>query len=350
MGLTATPRGVTTPSGLRITVDDPSQVALARRAAADLATVSGFDGEDRSRVELAATELATNLFAHAGGGTLIVQPERGGGPPGLLLLALDHGPGFRNVAAALRDGFSTAGTPGNGLGAIQRTADHLDVYSVPARGSVVAARFGPGPSTQAGARRSLRWTALSVPRAGEDANGDLVVVTSARDPFRVTLIDGVGHGPAAATGSGTGARALLGRPEAGPADLVDALGVTLRGTRGAVAASAQVHLAARVLTYAAIGDVCGSLVGPERSTGLVTLDGTVGLTRRWARPHVEPWSERSLLVMHTDGIADRWSLDDHPGLSLRDPALICGVLMRDYATRADDATVLVVREQVQPAP
>ena len=59
-----------------------------------------------------------------------------------LCCAIDHGPGM-NVDACLRDGFSTAGTAGTGLGAIRRLAHQFEAFSTPA-GTIVSAGFGPG--------------------------------------------------------------------------------------------------------------------------------------------------------------------------------------------------------------
>ena len=53
------------------------------------------------------------------------------------------------------------------------------------------------------------------------------------------------------------------------------------------------------------------------------------------------WNADSLLVMHSDGLATRWQLDKYPGLAMRHPALIAGVLYRDFSRGRDDVTVLV---------
>jgi hypothetical protein len=46
--------------------------------------------------------------------------------------------------------------------------------------------------------------------------------------------------------------------------------------------------------------------------------------------------------MHSDGLLSRWSLDVYPGLARRDPALLAGVLYRDFRRGRDDVTVLAV--------
>ena len=68
------------------------------------------------------------------------------------MLALDKGPGMADVARCLRDGYSTAGSPGNGLGAVARLSSFFDVYSNPRTGTALLARLWSEPPT-AGARR-----------------------------------------------------------------------------------------------------------------------------------------------------------------------------------------------------
>ena len=88
-------------------VQDGTAIGSARRAAVALAEASGASEEVTARVALVATELATNLVRHGGGGTLIVQ--RAAAEAGLEMVALDRGPGISHLDEAVRDGFAPAG-------------------------------------------------------------------------------------------------------------------------------------------------------------------------------------------------------------------------------------------------
>ena len=63
---------------------------------------------------------------------------------GVEILALDKGPGIRDLERSLRDGYSTAGGAGTGLGAISRLSSEFDVYSPPGKGTALLARIWPG--------------------------------------------------------------------------------------------------------------------------------------------------------------------------------------------------------------
>ena len=89
------------------------------------------------RVGIVATELATNLVRHGGGGELLLQPFDHGGHVEIELLAIDRGAGMADVQRCMRDGFSTGGTPGTGLGAVRRLSSVFGVYSqMPDQGTV----------------------------------------------------------------------------------------------------------------------------------------------------------------------------------------------------------------------
>src|SRR4051794_4686280 len=125
----------------RIPVRDPTDVATARRRIVGLAMQQGYGETDAGRVAIVATELAQNLLRHGGGGEMLAGPDASDQAT-LEVLALDKGPGMADVAACMRDGFSTGGTPGNGLGAVQRLARQLLIYSCPGAGTAVLARLG----------------------------------------------------------------------------------------------------------------------------------------------------------------------------------------------------------------
>jgi anti-sigma regulatory factor (Ser/Thr protein kinase) len=130
-------------------VDHASAVGDARRTARDLARSAHLDASATGKLELAVTELATNLLQHAGEGDLLLRGTNGVAPA-VEVLALDRGPGMADPAACMRDGHSTAGTQGTGLGAVRRMAAEFDLLSRPARGppsSPRSARPRPGPWT-----------------------------------------------------------------------------------------------------------------------------------------------------------------------------------------------------------
>src|SRR5262245_60096342 len=107
---------------LVFSINEVSEIAHVRREVSAVAKGIGFDEAKIGKVALIVTEACANVVKHAHSGELIVRELNGDGA-GLEVLALDKGPGIPSVADALRDGYSTAGTPGTGLGAVQRLSD-----------------------------------------------------------------------------------------------------------------------------------------------------------------------------------------------------------------------------------
>src|SRR5262249_47611672 len=150
---------------LAVPVAESSQVGEVRRRASDLARQLGFDESDAGRVALAATEAATNIVKHAGRGEVLLRALGYDGAAGIELIALDRGPGMANVAESLRDGHSTAGSPGYGLGSLARAAPGLDIYSQVGNGTIVRCELWPASAAPDGA--GLEIGAVSVAKPGE---------------------------------------------------------------------------------------------------------------------------------------------------------------------------------------
>lgn len=334
-----------------VNINEPTRVGEARRRASALAGDLGFDETERGRVSLVVTEAASNLLKHAGGGELIVQ-GRGGDRAGdwLEILALDRGAGMSDVGRCLTDGYSTAGSLGTGLGAIARLSDDHGIYSRPGVGTAVWARLDSGPAVREAAGVVSSLAAVSVPAPGEIECGDDWAIELGRGRSLIMVVDGLGHGPAAADA----ARAALGvfraRPAEGPVGLIEAAHGALRGTRGAAMAIAQVDPGLGRVEYAGVGNICGVIIDGRdgRTTSMVSHVGTVGHVVRKIQAFQYAWSPDSLLVMHSDGVATRWDLTRYLGLLRREPALIAGILYRDFRRGRDDATVLVLREGGAP--
>ncbi len=127
-----------------LTVEDPSAVAGCRAAALALASRLEFPAARADALALAVTEAASNLHKHARQGSMLLRITRAGGSPGIEMVTIDAGPGLGDVPAALRDGHTTSGTLGIGLGAISRLADFCDLYSMPGHGTALVARVPAG--------------------------------------------------------------------------------------------------------------------------------------------------------------------------------------------------------------
>jgi anti-sigma regulatory factor (Ser/Thr protein kinase) len=332
-----------TASHLAVDVRDPSQVGEARRAAVKLSQELGFDEEAGGRVALVATELGTNLVRHAQGGRLLLAAR--GGPPGVgsvEMLSLDEGPGMADLAACRRDGYSTAGTPGTGLGAIERMSDEFSIASTPGRGTIAVARvFAQRLKEQS---TGFRIGGLSACAPGETVCGDSFAVSTGGQQASVIVADGLGHGPGAAEASQAAVK-VFDSAAAGssPAQVLERSHAALRITRGAAVAVAQLDAARGTLVFAGAGNIAGRIVSGVSDRSLLSQHGTVGLQMRRVQELHYEWPAHALLILHSDGIATRWTLNDTLGLLQSDPLVIAAWLLREHSRGRDDATAVVIR-------
>jgi hypothetical protein len=160
------------------------------------------------------------------------------------------------------------------------------------------------------------------------------------------VADGLGHGPMARQASNEAVRIACENSSATVERLLELMHAALRPTRGAAASIAQFDLQAREIRFAGVGNVSGTIVGPDAAKSMAAHNGTLGHSLLKVRSFTYPWPVDGVLIMFSDGLGTHWKLDKYPGLSRKHPALIAGVLYRDFNRGRDDVTVIAVREQV----
>jgi len=324
-----------------IPVTESSQAGHARRIASTLAVRLGFKEEAAGKVALVTSEAAKNLAAHAREGLILLRALHEGPHVGVEVLAVDKGPGMADVSRCMQDGYTTAGTGGSGLGAMRRMSSTFDIYSQPGVGTALLAQLW---ADKPPARMSMDVGAVCVAMAGEEVCGDAWSVDrvegeSAR--YRFLVADGLGHGPDAARASRAAVVSFL---EQGGADMLQVMRGAheeMRSTRGAAVALAELRARDGKLEFVGVGNISAAIVSPSGIQRLVSMNGTLGhqMSRLQSFPYA--WTPVSRLVMCSDGLATQWRVDRYPGLLSHHPALLAGVLYRDFCRGRDDATVLV---------
>ncbi len=317
-------------------IADSSDVGAARRTAAQLAHAAGLDETARGRIAIVVNELANNILKHATCGTLLLQ-RIGRGGAGVEIIAIDAGPGMSNIDKCLADGYSTGGTAGNGLGAVQRLSNEFDIWSA-ASGTVVMSRV-LGDATD----RSVAGVGgICVALKGEDACGDAWAVRRDDGSVLILVVDGLGHGLHASDAAQSALATFQESLSGSARQLVEQMHETMQTTRGGAVAVARVEPDARQVNYCAVGNIAGRLQHSEGSRGLMSNNGIVGGKFRRLQEISYPWSGRAQMILHSDGLQSRWALESYPGLTSRHPAIIAAVLFRDFRRGHDDTTVVVL--------
>jgi Stage II sporulation protein E (SpoIIE) len=267
---------------------------------------------------------------------MLLRIARQDGSPGIEMVTIDAGPGFRDAAAALRDGHSTSGTLGIGLGAIRRLADFCDLYSVPGQGTALVARFWPTPHPGA-----APYAGLVRPITGETECGDIFGAVETDGRLTGVLCDGLGHGPLAATAALEGVAAVLEDPAGEPAVLIERAHRRMAHTRGG--AIAVVQVTGQVAWFAGLGNVAATILADGARKGMLSVPGIAGHQARTIRQFEYTAPPGAAVILHSDGISGRWEPAALPGLNARDPLLVAATLLAQAGSRRDDAGVLVLK-------
>jgi anti-sigma regulatory factor (Ser/Thr protein kinase) len=329
-----------------ISVTESSQVAEARRHAVRVAQASGLSEALQGRAALVVTEAATNLVKYGRGGYVLVRHYAEPVAQGLEVLVLDRGPGIARIDESMDDGFSTGGSLGYGLGAIARLSSQFEVYTAAGAGTAIMARLDDerDPTAPLPRTRPLAVGGVTTPKSGQEACGDAWSCRWIDGAFWITSVDGLGHGPQAASAAAEAVRVFhAGDGNRTPYDVLRDAHKALKATRGAVMAVAAIRPALGTLDFAGVGNISALLIQDHDQRRLPSMDGTVGYSVRTIREQSYSWTPSSMLVLASDGLSTRWNLAEQAGLLTRHPSLVAAVLHRDYARGLDDASVAVVK-------
>jgi anti-sigma regulatory factor (Ser/Thr protein kinase) len=325
-----------------VLISEITQVGEARRRALQAAAAAGFNETDCGKAAIIASELATNQARYATGGEIHLSTYGGTGRC-LDIVAIDRGPGIENVARSLTDGYSTGGTSGTGLGAAQRLATEFEIFSTQPKGTVIVCRLRDDQAKDD--NTPFKWGVASRPAPHETVSGDSWSIAKCDGQLAISMVDGLGHGPEAAAAAAQAISAFESDPFRTLPAICELSHTRMRGTRGGALAVAHLDVRAATLKYVGVGNIAGHLraVPGETGRGLFSHNGTVGVQIRKIQEFIYECPDEGLLVMHSDGLQTRWSLEAYPGLAFRHPAAIAAVLYRDFTRGKDDVTVAVVR-------
>ena len=112
-------------------------VVRLRQLLRERAVAAGFSLVDQTKMITAASELARNTVQYGGGGEAHIVPVTNGSRTGIKLAFVDHGPGIADVELALKDGYTSGGGLGLGLGGAKRLSDEFHIDTTPGSGTTI---------------------------------------------------------------------------------------------------------------------------------------------------------------------------------------------------------------------
>jgi serine/threonine-protein kinase RsbT len=128
-----------TPNNDALPIRSGEDVVRVRQAVRDKAIRLGFSLIEQTKIVTAASELARNTLEHGHGGTCRLEEVTSGARRGVRLTFEDNGPGIADIALALKDGYTSGGGLGLGMGGAKRLMSELEVQSKVGEGTRVQA-------------------------------------------------------------------------------------------------------------------------------------------------------------------------------------------------------------------
>lgn len=295
-------------------------------------------------VAIAISELASNLVKHrVTEGKIIIREIRGDGNKGIEVISSDLGPGIVDIDLAMTDGYSTAGSLGIGLPAVNRLMDEFQIRSHIGEGSLITTHKWVKPEMPYMPVPELDLSVFSRPLPGQRYNGDAYFVKRYEDKITFAVIDGLGHGQDAHEAAQAAVDCLENYYRRPFAEIFQLCHQRLKRTRGAAMSLCRINLKDRVMTHAGIGNVQTRVYSSEAAPAPFCINGALGVAIRTVKVDDYPLPENSTIIMFSDGILGRFSPDNIHGFLSQKPQILGKRIMDSYARDNDDATIIVGR-------
>ena len=188
----------------------------------------------------------------------------------------------------------------------------------------------------------LDYASFGRPCVGERVSGDNAIIEENNGFVFLGIIDVLGHGVDANALSLKIEKFLQKNWTTNVTETLLNLHENCKGTIGAAAGLGVLNVKTKELSYCGVGNTVIRVFG-QRSRRLYSTDGIVGSRIRTPVEQKLYLTPKDILVLYTDGIKDRFDLDDYPQILYQSPASIVRNIVRRFEKVYDDATCIVVR-------
>jgi len=325
-------------------ISSPAEVIAIRRISKEIARNIGFDERVQEEIVLVVSELASNIIKYANRGIVTLTPVFLPEKNGLMIEATDSGPGF-NENNALKDGFSSSGTLGCGLGAVNRMMDEFDIHTSENKQTgtrIVCKRWLRSKSSFNG-QCPFDVGIVSRPKHGETDNGDSFVIKQGNGQSLFAVIDGVGHGRLAHQAAHAARQYIENHSELPLSDIFRGVDRACRSSRGVVMALASFDWSRMKLTFASVGNIEVKVFGAQEKFKFIVRRGIVGKNSPNPVVTQNDWRTDYALALHSDGLSTHWSWNDFSLHADRSAQFLAEHMHRVLEKDNDDTTLIIVK-------
>lgn len=326
-------------------IQERSYVSYIKREIHQQLVKRKFKDTRVAEIDIIVSEICSNLIKHAGGGELlfrVTDVEEGGRK--FEIISLDKGPGIKDKMSMMKDGMSTTKTLGQGLGAIHRLSDEVDLYTMVGTGTILYSMVRSDVDKSLATKKKLvDLSALFVNRPREEVCGDGFSIKENTSAFKVFYGDGLGHGEYAKEAVDVAGNFFLELEDIDPVDIIRQLHEKVRRTRGLVGTIAVFNRLTNEWRICGVGNIFTRLYSGMTYKNYLPYNGTIGLNLPHSmNPSIFQIERNQRLIMCSDGIQTRWDLTKYPSILKYNTMILAAALYRDFTRGNDDSSILIL--------
>jgi anti-sigma regulatory factor (Ser/Thr protein kinase) len=327
-------------------IEERSFIAYIKREIHTNVLQEKFSQRQVGEIDIIVSEISSNMVKHANGGELLYRCYSSGDGESIFeIIAIDSGPGIPDTVRMARDGVSTVGTLGHGLGSISRLSTFSQVYSIQNWGTIVYSRVSSNKDSLIdGSVKNLDIRSLCVNKPKELVCGDGYAVRKTKSDTRIFFGDGLGHGIHAQDAVKVAARCFMETKQQEPVDIIRELHEAVRRTRGLVAAVAIHNHEKNEWKVCGVGNILVRMYSGIQYKNYMSYNGTVGLNIPTSMKESVMVAEKNQhLMLCSDGIRTRWEISRYPSVFKYDSKILAACIYKDHSRRTDDASMLIAK-------
>ena len=340
-------------------INNDWDIGYTRRSIIEECKELGFSPTEIGEISIVINEICTNFIKHkAVEGTLTFKILREADRVGIEITAKDKGPGIKDINEIMKNGVSSKGTLGGGIGAIKRLMDSFEIFSnydssnyisvvesnhpwLDSIGTLIILKkwiYSPSNLLE----NDIKFSILSRPYPGMGVNGDDYYVKKFKDRCIFSVIDGLGHGLEAHLVSKLVSKIINENTHKSIDDILITINTEISDTRGAVAAILLIDTIKKEFQYSAVGNIEFRYILHGKTERFISTNGILGASSiNKVRVHRKSYEKNAIITMCSDGIQNKWDSASYSGKDLSNPSVFARSVLKDFGKMNDDATVLV---------